>query len=93
MAQAYNLDDVRLAFRGLENTIGFPVIISEMDDEEGSFIVINFDEQDYMQYYNGDTTVFRTIAQYLIDLKQAIEAVGARVTFNVTHGEYDEEVG
>lgn len=93
MAETYDLDSVRLAFRGLENAIGFPVIISEMEDEEGSFIVINFDEQDYMRYYNGDTTVFRTIAQYLIDLKQAIEAVGARVTFNVTHGEYDEEVG
>jgi hypothetical protein len=93
MAETYNLDDVRTAFRSLENRLGFPVIISEMDDEHDSFIVINFDEVDYLHYYNGDTEVFYEIAQYLIDLKKAIEAVGARVTFNVTTGEYDEEVG
>jgi hypothetical protein len=89
MAEAYNLDEVKTAFRSIENTEGFPVVISEMHDEEGGFIVINFDHDDFMEASRA--TGFYTVAMYLVTLRKAIQDVGARVTLNETSGDYDNE--
>lgn len=93
MAKSYDTDNVMRVFRILDNEHRFPVVITEYEDNEGPYVIINFTEADYMTRYNGDTTVFQTIAQYLIDLREAIESTGARVTFNVYEEDDDETLG
>ena len=93
MAKSYDTDDVMRAFRTLDNEHRFPVVITEFEDDEGPYVIINFTEQDYMSRYDGDKAVFQVIAKYLIDLKEAIEGTGARVTFNIYEEDKDETLG
>lgn len=93
MAKSYDTDDVVRVFRSLDNEHHFPVVISEFEDNDGPYVIINFTEQDYLSRYNGDKAIFTEIAKYLVDLKEVIEGLGARVTFNIYEEDEDETLG
>jgi hypothetical protein len=84
MATPYYTDDMMEFARSLENSLDFPTVITQMDDENGPYLIINFVDDEYQKHYQkDDTTDLQTIAQYLVNLKYGLEALGARVTFNV----------
>lgn len=84
MATPYYTDDMMAFAQGLENKLQFKSVITQMDDDEGPYLIINFEESEYQKHYkNEDQADLVILAEYLVDLKLGLEALGARVTFNV----------
>jgi hypothetical protein len=83
VATPYYTDEMKEFARGLENKLDFPTVITQLEDEFGPFLVINFTDHDYQKHYDGNTRELTVIAEYLVDLKLGLENLGARVTFNI----------
>lgn len=89
MATSYYTDEMRAFVASLPNEYNFPVEISILTDDFGDFLVLSFNEWDYLHYKAEKQ--FVEIGNYLVELRNGLKALGARVTFAVIGGTDEEE--
>lgn len=90
MAESYYTDEMREFVSNLPNTLDFHVDIGIMEDQDGEYLCLVFSDADYLKYQD-ETDEFWAIANYLVDLRNGLIALGARATFVILSNE-DEAV-
>jgi hypothetical protein len=92
MAEHYYTDKMRELTASLDNIHNFPITIMQLEDSSGPFLSVSFSDTDYTKYGQDKHALFE-IASYLVDLRNGLIDLGARVTFAVTAGDYNAKVG
>jgi hypothetical protein len=85
MAEHYYTEAMKDFTSKLDNVHNFPVTISQFDHEGEPCLVLSFEDADLLEYGDDKHALFE-VASYLIELRNGLISLGARVTFFVRDG-------
>lgn len=80
MDEPYYTDAMRAAVAAVPNKHGFQFVLQQMSDDEGPYLVMTFDHDEYTKF-GYDNTVARDVAEYIVNVHTALRQQGARVTY------------
>lgn len=80
MDETYYTDKMRKFVNDLENIHDFPVEVRLNEDEDGTYVCLVFSAEDHHRF-GQDRLVIEEVAEYLVDLRNGLIDLGARVTF------------